>query len=89
MLRNAGEIIGLEQGNTFIHPAFQFDLARARVHPVVAEDNRLLGAAKDPWGVASWWTSVNGYLGSPPTSLIGRGQDDRLRRLARSVVEDF
>lgn len=55
-LRARGEIVGVEVQGRFLFPAFQFDVGRARVHPVVAEVNRQL-ADRDAWLVARWWAT--------------------------------
>lgn len=56
-LRARGEIVGVEVQGRFLFPAFQFDVGRARVHPVVAEVNRQL-AGRDAWLVARWWATA-------------------------------
>lgn len=67
-LRSRGEIVGLEVQGRFLFPAFQFDVARARVHPMVAEVNRQVTEHGDGWAVARWWmTTVDGHT---PISLI-------------------
>ncbi|MDO9108226.1 MAG: hypothetical protein Q7U89_04450 [Coriobacteriia bacterium] len=72
--RRRGELLGLPVANHYLFPAFQIDADRRCVVPVVAQVNRLLGAAQDPWGVASWWFSDNARLGGArPADLA---QDD-------------
>lgn len=72
-LRSRGEIVGVEVQGRFLFPAFQFDLARARVHPVVAEVNRHVTEHGDGWAVARWWmTTVDGYT---PVELIESNQE--------------
>lgn len=67
-LRSRGEIVGLEVQGRFLFPAFQFDVERARVHPVVAEVNRQVTEHGDGWAVARWWmTTVEGHA---PVGLI-------------------
>jgi hypothetical protein len=84
--RRAGDILGVSVNNRFLYPAFQFDLARSHVIPVVQEVNRLLGAATDPWGMASWWTSANGRLrDARPMDTVGTDPDAVLVA-ARSVI---
>jgi hypothetical protein len=87
-LRARGSIIGLPERNRYLYPAFQFDRRRHRVHPEVAEVNGILGAARDPWGVASWWLIPHGYLaGRKPGDLVGTSEAHVLPELARAVVE--
>jgi hypothetical protein len=69
-----------------LFPAFQFD-DRGAVLPVVRSVNEMLGADGDPWGVADWWVSVNGWLGCPPVALLGAGRDDDLIAVAATVGE--
>jgi hypothetical protein len=66
-------------------PAFQFGLDG---HPIrlVAQINRLLDAADDPWGVADWWLSRNAWLNAVPADLIGSGQDEALTEAARAEL---
>lgn len=67
-LRSRGEIVGVEVQGRFLFPAFQFDVERARVHPVVAEVNRQVTQHGDSWAVARWWmTTVDG---NAPAGLI-------------------
>jgi len=74
-------------------PAFQFAAGQAAgqsagqdgLLPVVREINALLGAAADPIGVADWWLSSNGWLGTQPSLLLGAGADDRLLSAAHAV----
>lgn len=68
-LRSRGDIVGVEVQGRFLFPAFQFDLSRARVHPVVSEVNRQIGTAVDPWQVARWWFSARD--GVTPAELVG------------------
>jgi hypothetical protein len=47
--------------------------------------NTLLNAAGDPIGVADWWLSRNGWLGTRPSDLLGRVPDEVLLSAARAV----
>lgn len=87
--RRRGELLGLPVKNRYLFPAFQIDAGRSRMVPVVARVNGLLLAPEDPWGVASWWFSVNGWLGRKrPADLVG---DDKnaaaVLEAARAEVE--
>ncbi|HTP30409.1 MAG TPA: hypothetical protein VMK12_32725 [Anaeromyxobacteraceae bacterium] len=86
-LRRDGSLVGLPQRNTFVFPQFQFDVARGHVFTVVADVNRLLGAADDPWGVASWWLTTNLRAGASPRQLLAGGKYDELRSLAAAEAE--
>jgi len=82
-LRRAGALLGVPVRNRYLYPSFQVDAARAQVYPVVAQVNRLLGAADDPWGVASWWISDHPRLnGARPRDLVGGQRQDDLVALA-------
>lgn len=72
-LRARGEALALRWGSRYRFPEFQFDMERGEVRPVVAEANRLLGAADDPWGVASFWFTEDERLGARPADLAGAG----------------
>jgi len=65
-------------------PAFQFTPGGGP-RPVVREVNVLLDAARYPLGAADWWLSRNGWLGEPPSQLIGQVPDDQLIRAARAT----
>ena len=65
-------------------PAFQFTPGGGP-RPVVREVNVLLDAARYPLGAADWWLSRNGWLGEPPSLLIGQVPDDQLIRAARAI----
>jgi hypothetical protein len=69
-------------------PRFQFAGPAARPWPAVLEVNGLLGADRDPWGVADWWLSPNAWLGAAPARLLGTGRDARLVDTARYLIED-
>ncbi|MBB5474657.1 hypothetical protein HF998_00635 [Cellulomonas hominis] len=69
-------------------PAFQFDLASGRVHPVVRELAGTLRYAEDPVGSYSWWTRRNSWIAATPAELLGTGQDDLIRFAAAQIRED-
>ena len=58
-LRSSSQLVAVKRGNAFVYPEFQLDRSRHRIRPVVARVNQALGAARDPWGALSWWTSPN------------------------------
>lgn len=92
-LRADGALIGLKVGNRYVHPVFQFDHDRHRLHPIVATVNQRLGAATDPWAAASWWLSPNGWLdpGVAPADLVpGIAEQDAelLLRIASGLSDD-
>ena len=90
LLRKASKLVGLDVAGRTQFPAFQIDQSRARILPVVLETNQRLHAAADPWGVASWWLSPSTW--SPgrdsPADLAVAGQDDTVRALADTVLND-
>jgi hypothetical protein len=72
-----------------VYPRFQFDEPQRRLRPIVAELNRRLGVADDPWGVAGWWFNPNARLGTRPADLVAdTSNDERLREAVRDI-EDF
>ena len=73
-------------GQRYLYPAFQIDTARQEIFPGVSEVNQLLDAAGDPWGVASWWISVNGRLGSRPMDRVGEAPASVVEA-ARAMLE--
>ena len=68
-LRAAGDLVALPQRGRFLYPAFQIDAERHAVREPVAEDNRVLGAADDASGVASWWLLPSATLGGTPLPM--------------------
>ncbi|MDP9318321.1 MAG: hypothetical protein M3O94_04450 [Actinomycetota bacterium] len=89
-LRRSGVVVGVPHGGKVWYPAFQLDVRRGQVRPVVKEVNELLGAAGDPWGVASWWLSPSGRRRDrkSPADLAVGGDDDAVRALAHTLVRD-
>lgn len=65
-------------------PAFQF-APDGTPWPVVREVNQLLDASSYPLGAADWWLSRNGWLGEPPSLLIGAVPDDHLVSAAQAI----
>lgn len=86
--RRGGALLGIPVGNRYLFPAFQFDVTRGRIHPTAVEVNRLLDAAEDPWGVASWWISPNARLRGirPADALANESEGDEVFRAARALV---
>ena len=90
-LRRAGALLGLPDGGSrgYLYPAFQVDPVAQRVRPVVATVNRVLDAAGDPWGVASWWVSPTPRLdGSSPAALVGSDIEDDLLVMVGAAPTD-
>lgn len=88
-LRRRSSLLGLprDRGRLYLYPAFQIDVTRQEIYPQVMEVNRLLDAAADPWGVASWWVSVNGRLDARPLDLVDSPDAAAVLQAARAVVE--
>ncbi|MFN8521231.1 MAG: hypothetical protein U0667_18030 [Chloroflexota bacterium] len=79
-LRTRPGVLALPVANRFVFPSFQFDEPRRRLWPIALEINALLGAADDPWGVASFWFGDDPGLGARPADLVSdesRAQDVR------------
>lgn len=85
--RDRSWLLGLPHGRGYVYPAFQFDPRRKDVHTEVREANMLLRASEDPWGVASWWISLNARLGARPCDLVGTPRAGTLVEVAGAVVE--
>ena len=86
-LRQQAGVLALSLRNRFVFPAFQFDVARRRLWPVSDEINRDLGAADDPWGVASFWFTVDPRLGARPADLVG--DEERAGDLRAAVAREL
>ncbi len=88
-LRRRSMLLGLPRdgGRRYLYPAFQIDAARQQIHPEVVKVNQLLDAATDPWGVASWWVSANGWLDARPMDVAGTPKSPAVVKAAEAVVE--
>ncbi len=84
--RRKGDLLGVPVNNRYLYPAFQFDLARQHVVVAVQQVNHLLGAAEDPWGVASWWVGANGRLRGARPMDIASTDPDTVMAAAQSIV---
>lgn len=87
MHRERSWLLGLPRDRHYLYPAFQFDPLRRDVFPEVRTVNELLGAANDPWGVASWWVSVNARIDTAPLELVGADRSEDLLAVATAAVE--
>ncbi len=86
--RKKSELLGIPHKNTYLYPAFQFDLIRSQINETAAKVNKLLDAVGDPWGVASWWITPSGSLvGSAPKDLLGTDREEQVLGLARAELE--
>ena len=87
--RRRSMLLGLprDQGRRYLYPAFQIDSSRQEIHREVLKVNQILEAASDPWGVASWWISVNARLGSRPMDLVGSGEGEAVIRAAEAAIQ--
>jgi abortive infection bacteriophage resistance protein len=56
-IRQRSEILGLQIGESYAYPAFQFDRVNQVVHPIVVEANKRLQSSGRPWEAAQWWSS--------------------------------
>ena len=86
-LRGRSVLLGLPHDHAFLYPAFQFDVRRRSVFAEVETVNRMLNAADDPWGVASWWIGQHDRLDARPMDLVGHGRVDDLVVVAEAVLE--
>lgn len=88
-MQRASALIALpDERDRVFYPAFQVDPKKHRIHPEVEKVNVILGAAGDPWGVASWWLSPHARIGAPPMSLLGTSKSQQLIALAESLFDD-
>ena len=85
-LRASSDIVAVKHGNTFVYPAFQFSTERREVKPAVAEANRPLRSAADPWGALAWWTAPNPRWGR--RRPIEHTDDRRVVALAGAESDD-
>ncbi|MDH6287199.1 hypothetical protein [Rhodococcus opacus] len=74
-------------------PSEARSLPTASVRDTVAAINAALGAAADPWGVASWWLTPSTRLreGQTPADLAADpdpAAGRKLERLASAVLPD-
>jgi hypothetical protein len=87
-LERSGALLVLSRDRAKVYPAFQIDREHGRIYPEVERVNKLFSAARDPWGVASWWISPHGRIGAAPMSLLGTADSEHLVALARSIHDD-
>ena len=85
--RERSWLLGLPLGRGYVYPEFQFDHERRSIYLEVRTVNELLGAAGDPWGVASWWISTHARLGARPLELVGTDRSDDLLAVAGAATE--
>jgi hypothetical protein len=89
-LRRRGDLVAVPHRNQYLFPAFQIDVKAGCIRPCVPDVNRLLDAAGDPWGVASWWLLPHGALepGRAPADLLTETAGPaRVTALAASELE--
>ena len=86
-LRNCSKLLGLPHNSRYLYPSFQIDLARRQVYDTVESVNQLLGAADDPWGVASWWMTENVLIQARPCDLVGGTRRTDVWRAACALVD--
>jgi hypothetical protein len=85
-LRSRSEVVALKHKNSFVYPEFQFSAERRELRPVVAEVNRVLDSARDPWGTMAWWmASQPRWSGRRP---LDHPDDRRLVALAAAGIDD-
>ena len=72
--------------NNGLYPKFQFEHTYGRVYRTVPEVNKLLRAAEDPWGAASWWFTENRRTGARPADLVGTDHDHDLLEIAKATA---
>jgi hypothetical protein len=85
-LRRRSWLLGVPRDRGYLFLAFQIDVGRRELYPEVREVNETLGAADDPWGVASWWLSTNDRLGARPADLVGSPRSGELIQAAKAVT---
>ncbi len=85
--RRRSWLLGLPAARGYLYPAFQFDPERRDIFAEVRAVNEQLGAAEDPWGVASWWTGRHARLGARPADLAGTSRAEDLVAAAGAATE--
>lgn len=84
--RERSWLLGLPSSRGYRYPVFQFDADRSDVALEVRAVNEQLDAARDPWGVASWWVSLNDRLGARPRELVGTVRAGELALAANALT---
>ena len=80
-------LVGFLREGAYHYLSFQFDAERHEVFPEVRTINERFEAASDPWGVASWWISVNDRLSARPADLVGTDRARDLLKAADAALE--
>lgn len=62
------------------------DMADFEEVSVSQQVNETLDAANDPWGVGSWWTTRNAWLGVAPLDLLGTERELEIVLAARELT---
>lgn len=88
-MRASCELLGVPyKKNRYLYPAFQLDVKKALLRPIVQKVNKLLDALGDPWGVASWWITQSERLeGRAPKDLLGSKDEGLILDLAKAELE--
>lgn len=69
--KRAGQIFAITLSSRDYFPLFALDPKTHRPHKVIATIIEKFGVAKDAWGLAYWFASVNSYLGGKrPQDLL-------------------
>lgn len=86
--KRSGAIFSLSHQGCDYFPAYALDEADGwRPRPAMADVLRAFGQAKDGWGLAYWFASVNGFLGgrrpqdvlaTDPQAVVAAAQDELL-----------
>jgi hypothetical protein len=85
-LRSRSEVVALKHRNSFVYPEFQFSAEHRELRPVVAEVNRVLDSAKDPWGAMAWWMAPQPRWSH--RRPLEHPEDERLVALATAGIDD-
>lgn len=87
-MRLQGSLLGMRFAQRgYLHPDFQIDRDRGRVHPDVARINRALVPTRGTGHAIRWWLTASSEVGGvAPAALLTSGRSDELQVLARSAV---
>lgn len=84
--KSAGQIFAIALPSQDYFPLFALDPQTHRPRQAIAAIIEKFGAAKDAWGLAYWFASVNGYLGGKrPQDLL----DDSPRQVLAAVDKEM
>lgn len=87
-LRRVPDLIRIDRDNRPYYPFFQFDVENGRIHPVIAEINRLRPEAWSNIRLSYWMTRKHADFGRAPAELLGQADEEILDAFRRATLPE-